>query len=210
MQQIQAMLTTISSICSPFMPSIILASSSPYRRELLGRLGISFDHISPDIDESALPDESAAQLVSRLSQQKAQAVASDYPHHLIIGSDQVACLDGTILVKPGSSDKAMAQLGACSGKTVTFYTGLSLLNSKTGQQQTAVELFSVKFRVLDKAAIERYISAEQPLDCAGSFKVEGLGISLFEQLIGDDPNSLIGLPLIKLVDMLQAEGIAIP
>ena len=192
------------------MLPIILASSSPYRRELLGRLAIDFDCISPDIDESALPDESPEQLVSRLAQQKAQAVAADYQQHLIIGSDQVASLGQTILTKPGNSEKAKAQLGACSGKTVTFYTGLSLLNSKTGQQQACVELFSVKFRVLDKAIIERYISAEQPLDCAGSFKVEGLGISLFEQLIGDDPNSLVGLPLIKLVDMLNTEGIAIP
>lgn len=192
------------------MLPIILASSSPYRRELLQRLAIDFDCISPNIDESALPTESAEQLVSRLAQQKAQAVAADYPQQLIIGSDQVASLGQTILTKPGNSDKAMAQLGACSGKTVTFYTGLSLLNSKTGQQQTCVEPFSVKFRMLDTATIERYISAEQPFDCAGSFKVEGLGISLFEQLIGDDPNSLMGLPLIKLVDMLRTEGVAIP
>ncbi|WP_339337759.1 nucleoside triphosphate pyrophosphatase [uncultured Oceanicoccus sp.] len=192
------------------MLPIILASSSPYRRELLQRLAIDFDCISPNIDESALPTESAEQLVSRLAQQKAQAVAADYPQQLIIGSDQVASLGQTILTKPGNSDKAMAQLSACSGKTVTFYTGLSLLNSKTGQQQTCVEPFSVKFRTLDTATIKRYISAEQPLDCAGSFKVEGLGISLFEQLIGDDPNSLMGLPLIKLVDMLKTEGVAIP
>ncbi|ARN75531.1 Maf family protein [Oceanicoccus sagamiensis] len=192
------------------MLPIILASSSPYRRELLGRLAIDFVCSSPDIDETALPDESPQQLVERLAQQKAQAVAADYPQHLIIGSDQVASLGQDILTKPGHSDKAQAQLAACSGKTVTFYTGLSLLNSKTGQQQSCIEPFSVKFRHLDTATIERYIAAEQPFDCAGSFKMEGLGISLFEQLQGDDPNSLVGLPLIKLVDMLKTEGINIP
>ena len=192
------------------MLPIILASSSPYRRELLGRLAIDFGCSSPDIDESALPDESPHSLVKRLAEQKAQAVAADYPQHLIIGSDQVASLEQRILTKPGNNENAKAQLSACSGKTVTFYTGLSLLNSKTGQQLSCVEPFSVKFRVLNEATIERYIAAEQPLDCAGSFKMEGLGISLFEKLNGDDPNSLVGLPLIRLIDMLKTERIAIP
>ncbi len=192
------------------MLPIILASSSPYRRELLGRLALDFDCSSPDIDESALPGESAQALVKRLAEQKAQAVATSYSQHLIIGSDQVASLEQYILTKPGTIENAKAQLGACSGKTVTFYTGLSLLNSQTGQQLSCVEPFSVKFRVLDEATIERYIALEQPLDCAGSFKMEGLGISLFEKLIGDDPNSLMGLPLIRLVDMLKTHGLNIP
>ena len=146
----------------------------------------------------------------RLSLQKAQAVAKKCPNALVIGSDQVACIDNTILGKPGDREGAIEQLKAASGRRVNFYTGLSLLNTATGRQQTLCEPFTVYFRRLQQDQIERYLDAEQPYNCAGSFKSEGLGISLFERLQGDDPNTLIGLPLIRLVEMLNAEGIQVP
>ena len=192
------------------MPPIILASSSPYRQSLLQQLGIEFECHSPDIDESALDGESPSALAARLAEQKAKAVAEHYPNALIIGSDQVASLDGNRLGKPGNHTNAFIQLQSCSGREVNFYTGLCLYNSATCKQQLSVETFSVVFRELSTVTIERYLNKEQPYDCAGSFKVEGLGISLFERLEGDDPNSLIGLPLIKLVTLLGNEGVLIP
>jgi len=190
---------------------LILASSSPFRRELLTRLGLDFDCVSPDIDEQRGDNEPAEQLVQRLALEKAQAVASGLPDALIIGSDQVAVLNnGKVLGKPGSRDKAVAQLLAASGSTVTFLTGLCLLNAQTGAQQICCEPFAVQFRQLTTEMAERYVDKEQPLNCAGSFKSEGLGITLFERFIGEDPNSLIGLPLIRLTDMLAKEGIALP
>jgi MAF protein len=192
------------------MLPLILASSSPYRRQLLARLGLKFDCQSPNIDETPLPGEKPQQLVKRLAEQKAAAVATDHPEALIIASDQVAALDGNILSKPGTDENALKQLSACRGRSVTFYTSLCLLNSQTGHQQLIVEPFTVHFRQLDEEQLKRYIAAEQPLDCAGSFKMEGLGISLFERLEGDDPNSLIGLPLIRLVSILQREQLEIP
>lgn len=191
-------------------PALILASRSPYRRELLTRLSLAFDCASPDIDESPLPQETVAALVGRLSLAKAQALAARYPQHLIIGSDQAASLNGRIMGKPLSHARAMAQLEAASGQTVRFYTGLCLLNTFTGQAQQAVETVDVNFRPLSSAEIERYLRREQPYDCAGSFKCEGLGVSLFESLEGRDPNSLIGLPLIRLCAMLRAEGLQLP
>jgi MAF protein len=189
------------------MPSLILASSSIYRRQLLAKLGLAFDYISPNIDESPNSKESPQALVERLAQQKALAIAKDHPKHLIIGSDQVACLEQVILTKPGNFENAYRQLKHCSGKTVNFYTGLSLINSVNGNKQTATETFTVTFRQLSDTDIKNYLHREQPYDCAGSFKVEGLGICLFEKLSGNDPNSLIGLPLIKLIDMLHNEGV---
>jgi MAF protein len=189
------------------MPSLILASSSIYRRQLLAKLGLAFDYISPNIDESPNSKESPQALVERLAQKKALAIAKDHPKHLIIGSDQVACLEQVILTKPGNFENAYRQLKHCSGKTVTFYTGLSLINSVNGNKQTATETFTVTFRQLSDTDIKNYLHREQPYDCAGSFKVEGLGICLFEKLSGNDPNSLIGLPLIKLIDMLHNEGV---
>jgi septum formation protein len=192
------------------MLPLILASSSPYRRQLLAQLGLDFECRSPDTDESALPEESPQQLAARLAYQKALAVAEQHPNALIIGSDQVACLDDKILSKPGSIDKAIEQLTLCSGRAVNFYTGLCLYNSRRNSNQQKLECFTAHFRQLSPEQICRYIKAEQPLDCAGSFKVEGLGISLFERLEGNDPNSLIGLPLIQLVTMLNKEGLALP
>ena len=192
------------------MQPLILASSSPYRQQLLARLGLPFSCQSPDIDESSKPGETAPELVSRLAIEKAKTVARDHSNALIIGSDQVATLGDNILTKPGNVERALEQLLACSGKTVTFHTGLCLLNSKSQQYQSIIEPFTVYFRELNEAQLQRYIKKEQPLDCAGSFKMEGLGISLFERLEGGDPNSLIGLPLIQLVKMLANEGIALP
>ncbi|MCV4268799.1 Maf family protein [Pseudomonas capsici] len=192
------------------MPSLLLASSSPYRRELLERLRLPFVCKSPDIDESRHPQESAIDLVQRLAREKAQALASDFQDHLIIGSDQVAVLGDRILGKPHTFERALEQLSAASGTTVTFLTGLALLNSRTGHCQVDCVPFSVHMRNLDRDSIERYLHAEQPFDCAGSFKAEGLGVSLFRSTEGSDATSLIGLPLIRLVDMLINEGVSIP
>jgi septum formation protein len=190
-----------------FMQPILLSSSSPYRRELLGRLGLTFEWSSPNIDESPLPDESADALVARLSIAKAKAVASANPQHLIIGSDQVAVLDDQIIGKPHTHENAVKQLRAVSGRKVIFKTGLCLLDACTGESQVSVEEFTVYFRELSDEQIHHYLTYEQPYDCAGSFKCEGLGIALFSKLTGDDPNTLVGLPLIRLVDMLQHAGI---
>ncbi len=192
------------------MQPIILASSSPYRRQLLSRLGLPFESANPAIDETRFPSEQAQTLVKRLSEAKAQALRSAHPEALIIGSDQVAEHQGEILCKPGSRERAIAQLTATSGQRVSFHTGISLLNAKSGMLQTEAPTYTVHFRPLTRQQIERYVDAEQPFDCAGSFKMEGLGISLFEKLEGDDPNTLIGLPLIRLVAMLAREGIAVP
>lgn len=192
------------------MRPLLLASSSHYRRELLSRLQLPFTSCAPDIDESPLPGETAEQLVRRLAEHKARALAEHYPGHLIIGSDQAAVLGRDILGKPHTFERAKLQLQAASGSKVTFLTGLALLNSETGTIQTDCVPFTVHFRTLDEARIERYLKAEQPFDCAGSFKAEGLGISLFRSTEGEDVTSLVGLPLIRLVDMLLNEGIDIP
>jgi MAF protein len=192
------------------MLPLLLASSSPYRRELLSRLRLPFTCASPDIDETRIADEPADQLVRRLAHDKAQALTTAYPGHLIIGSDQVAVLGDRILGKPHDFERARAQLLAASGQRVTFLTGLALLNSETGRCQVDVVPFSVQMRMLDLPRIERYLRAERPYDCAGSFKAEGLGVSLFQSTAGADATSLVGLPLIRLVDMLLEEGVQIP
>lgn len=192
------------------MLPLLLASSSPYRRELLTRLRLPFTWASPDLDECRQHDEPAVELVRRLAQQKAQALAASHPDHLIIGSDQVAVLGEEILGKPRTFERACEQLLACSGQQVTFLTGLALLNSATGHCQVDCVPFTVTLRTLNQAQVERYVSAEQPLDCAGSFKAEGLGVSLFQSTHGCDGTSLIGLPLIRLVDMLHKEGVQVP
>lgn len=190
-----------------FMQPILLASSSPYRRALLTKLGLTFDWASPDIDESALKDETPDALVQRLSMEKAKTLAPAHPDKLIIGSDQVAVLGNLILGKPHTHERAFEQLREASGKVVTFKTGLCLLNASTGKVQIAVENFQVHFRELSDSQIHHYLRHEKPYDCAGSFKSEGLGIGLFSRLSGDDPNTLIGLPLIRLIEMLNNEGI---
>jgi septum formation protein len=190
-------------------PSIVLASSSPFRRELLSRLGIEFSSHSPDIDESARPGEAPEAMVLRLAESKARAVAKLHPDALIIGSDQVATIDGEILGKPGRHERAVEQLMQASGKRVSFLTSLCLFNSATQAVQLAVEPFHVVFRELTREEVESYLHKEQPYNCAGSFKSEGLGICLFQRMEGDDPSSLIGLPLIRLVDMLRNEGVDI-
>ena len=191
-------------------PPLVLGSTSPYRRELLQRLGLSFDIASPHTDEQRLPDEPAEALVRRLAAAKAKSVARFHPEALIIGSDQVAVLDQEILGKPGNHERAVAQLRAASGRTVRFLTGLCLYNSALGREQVEVVPYSVTFRRLDDERIERYVDREQPLNCAGSFKSEGLGIALFERMEGNDPTALIGLPLITLVTMLSQEGVPLP
>lgn len=188
------------------MPELILASTSPYRRLLLEKLGIPFTCAAPEVDELPLPAETPRHLVLRLAQTKAQALANRYPHHLIIGSDQVCVLDGEITGKPHTEENARKQLKKASGNIVTFYTGLALYNSVNGQLQTECEPFDVHFRHLTEQEINHYIQKESPLNCAGSFKSEGLGIALFERLEGRDPNTLVGLPLIALCQMLRREG----
>ncbi|WP_336366849.1 Maf family protein [Marinobacter sp. C2H3] len=184
---------------------LVLASSSPYRKALLERLGLPFDCASPDIDETPLPGERPDILATRLACTKAAALADRYPDAWIIGSDQVAALpDGTLLGKPGSHERARAQLAASQGGQVTFHTGLCLLEARPdGRRLTHCEPFTAHFRTLTDQEIDRYLRREQPYDCAGSFKMEGLGIALFERLEGRDPNSLIGLPVIALIDMLR-------
>ena len=189
--------------------TLVLASTSVYRRELLERLQIPFQIASPDVDETPLPGESAKQTSWRLSRQKAHAVASHYPDALIIGSDQVALLDQQQIGKPITHDNAVRQLIAMRGKTVIFYTALSLLNARSGDIQTEVAENRVSFRQLSDIEIENYLCKEQPYHCAGSAKSEGLGIALFSKMEGDDPIALIGLPLILLVGMLNKQGVTI-
>jgi septum formation protein len=188
---------------------IILASTSIYRSQLLSTLQIPFETASPDVDETPLPGESARQTSQRLSQLKAQAVAQQFPDALIIGSDQVALLEGEQLGKPLSHDNAVRQLRAMRGKTVDFFTAVSLFNSSTKEMQTALAETKVSFRDLTDDEIERYLHKEQPYHCAGSAKSEGLGIALIQSIKGDDPNALIGLPLIILIDMLKKQGVNI-
>ena len=189
--------------------NLILASTSPYRRELLGRLGLSFSTANPQTDESPLPSEAPEALALRLSEAKARAVMAEHPDALIIGSDQVATVDGQIYGKPGNHERAVAQLKALSGKTVNFFTGLCLLNARTGQAEVRGIPTLVTFRELSEREIENYLRREPAYNCAGSAKSEGLGIALLHSMQGDDPNALIGLPLIALCDMLRRQGVEI-
>jgi septum formation protein len=189
--------------------TIILASTSPFRKELLQRLGIAFVTAAPDVDETPLANETATALVRRLSETKARAIAASQ-NGLVIGSDQVATTDNNILGKPGTHERAFEQLRGLSGKRVTFQTGLCLLNTATDEVQLDVIPFVVEFRQLEDEQIERYLRHDQPYQCAGSFKSEGLGITLFERMQGDDPSALIGLPLIRLTGMLAQAGVLLP
>ncbi|HXE40845.1 MAG TPA: Maf family nucleotide pyrophosphatase [Azonexus sp.] len=188
---------------------LILASTSPYRRELLGRLGLPFEVANPQTDESALPGETPEALALRLSEAKAKAVAEAYPDALIIGSDQVATVDSQIYGKPGSHERAVEQLRALSGKTVNFFTGLCLFNARTGTADVRGIPTLVTFRELTDTEIDNYLRREPAYNCAGSAKSEGLGIALLRSMKGDDPNALVGLPLIALCDMLRQQGVAV-
>ena len=185
---------------------LVLASTSPFRRELLGRLGFPFDIANPRTDESPLPDEAPEDTALRLSEAKARAVAPLFPDALIIGSDQVAVLDGQAYGKPGTHDNAVRQLRTMRGRTVNFFTGLCLLDARTGQAQVCGVPTLVTFRDLNDAEIESYLRREQPYQCAGAAKSEGLGIAIIARMQGDDPNALIGLPLIALCDLLKEAG----
>ncbi|QSX38699.1 Maf family protein [Shewanella sedimentimangrovi] len=188
-------------------PKLILASTSPFRQQLLNKLALDFDTMDPGVDESPQEGEAPLALVERLAREKALAVAKrcDVPA-LIIGSDQLAVCDDHILGKPLTAENAIAQLKQQRGKTVTFYTGLALVDNRNMSCQSVVEPFEVRFRQLSDEQIERYVELEQPLWCAGSFKSEGLGICLFESLSGRDPNTLVGLPLISLCELLMNAG----
>lgn len=194
---------------STSLPRLILASTSPYRRELLSRLQIPFEAIAPDVDETPLAGESAAETSIRLAIAKAEAVGKDNPGALTIGSDQVALLNGQQLGKPGNFDNAMRQLQMMRGQQIVFHTALCLHNGKTGHNQAAVVPYTVTMRDYSDAAIRAYLEKEQPYKCAGSAKTEGLGITLIARMEGPDPNALIGLPLIELITMLANEGVSI-
>lgn len=191
-------------------PRIVLGSTSRYRAELLRRLIADFEQSAPGTDEAQLPDEAPAQRALRLAIAKAEAAAGSSRDALVIGSDQVAELDGMILDKPGTAERARAQLAASSDREVHFHTALCLLDTRDGRRHTHVDHTRVLFRELGTAEINRYIEREQPLDCAGSFKCEGLGISLFESIDNHDPSALIGLPLIALARLLRETGIDLP
>lgn len=189
---------------------LVLGSTSPYRAELLRRLGSDFEQRSPGTDETALPGETPAARALRLAVAKAEAAAEGLDDALVIGSDQVAELDGRMLDKPGTPERAHVQLAASSGRTVQFHTALCLFDTRTGQRHTHVDHTRVHFRVLSAEEVARYVERERPLDCAGSFKCEGLGISLFERIDNEDPTALIGLPLIALARLLRQAGVALP
>ncbi|MDF0533691.1 septum formation inhibitor Maf [Shewanella yunxiaonensis] len=186
---------------------LVLASTSSFRKSLLQKLGLPFITCAPDVDETPLPGESAQALVTRLAQAKATAGGKMHPGSLSIGSDQVAVIDGDIMGKPYTEAKACDQLARASGKAITFYTGLALYDDATKNTEVMLEPFTVHFRRLTDQQIANYVAREQPLYCAGSFMCEGLGIALFERLEGDDPNALIGLPLIALTRLLAKHGI---
>lgn len=188
---------------------LVLASTSPYRRELLSRLRVPFTVCAPDVDESPLPGEAPRETALRLARLKAQAVAPSCAGALVIASDQVAALAGKCLGKPGSHEKAVAQLEAMSGQCVMFHTALALLNTETGALQLAEVPTAVHFRRCTRNEIDRYLTAERPYDCTGSAKIEGLGIALVDRISSDDPSALIGLPLMQLISMLHNEGVQV-
>jgi len=194
----------------PHAPQLVLASSSGYRRQLLAQLKLPFATAVPNVEESPLSGEAPRETALRLACAKARAVQAAFPAALIIGCDQVAVVSGTLLNKPGDHENAVQQLRLMRGRQVSFLTALCLLNARTARIQSDVVTIAVHMRELSDAQIERYLRAEQPYDCAGSARIEGLGITLVEKLEGDDPNALIGLPLIRLCDMLRSESIELP
>ncbi len=201
----------MSSVIAPNAPlrQLILASTSLYRRELLGRLRIPFEVAAPQVDETPLPGEAPRSLALRLALAKAQAVAVQFPQAVVIGSDQVADLDGQPLGKPGQHDRAVAQLQSMRGRVVIFQTAVSVVCQASGFADTQLASVKVQFRELSDAEIEAYLQAEEPYDCAGSAKSEGLGIALLDQIDNDDPTALVGLPLIRTCQMIRAAGVRI-
>jgi septum formation protein len=189
---------------------LVLGSTSPYRADLLGRLGLAFEQRAPGVEETERPDEQPVSRAIRLAIAKATAAGEGLTDALVIGSDQVADLNGKLLEKPGSMERAHAQLSACSGHEVSFHTAVCVFDTASGKQYPYLDLTLVTFRRLQPDEISRYIAREQPLDCAGSFKCEGLGISLFERIDSNDPTALIGLPLIGLAKMLRKAGLTLP
>ncbi|MEP6998486.1 MAG: Maf family nucleotide pyrophosphatase [Betaproteobacteria bacterium] len=187
--------------------ALVLASASPYRRELLARLGLPFTTVAPAIDESPRPEEAPADTALRLAEAKARAAASAHPDALIVGSDQVADFEGVAIGKPRDATHALEQLRAMQGRTIVFHTGLALLDARSSRCRRALVDVASTFRQLGDAALEAYLARDKPYDCAGSVKVEALGIALFTRVASDDPTALIGLPLIRLTDMLIAEGL---
>ena len=194
---------------APCAPRLLLASTSRYRAELLGRLGLPFETRAPAVDETPRPDEPPRDYVLRLAREKAVAVFRQAPGCVVVGADQAAVLDGRLLGKPGTEARAREQLLAASGRSVEFLTGLAVAGPDPEQLRSEVVPFRVVFRRLDEAQIASYVERDQPLDCAGSFRAEGLGIALFRRLEGDDPASLVGLPLIRLVDLLADAGLPV-
>ncbi len=194
----------------PALPTLVLASTSPYRRELLARLGVAFETQAPEVDETAAPEESVPVLVARLAAAKAQAVAAKRTQGLVIGSDQAASLDGIALGKPGDAETACRQLKALSGRSVRFHTGVCVLDATDGRRWESMDETVVRVRDLSDAEIGRYVATEQPFDCAGSFKSEALGIALFDAIETSDPTALIGLPLIAVCRHLRAAGLSLP
>lgn len=191
-------------------PPLVLASTSPTRRELLGRLGLPFEVHAPQVDETALPGEAPTALALRLARAKAEAGAAQFPAHLIIGSDQVAVVGGQVLGKPGDRARAAEQLTLSSGRVMVFQTAVCLFNTVTGQIGTRLVPFEVQLRRLSAADIEHYLDREQPFGCAGSLRSEGLGVTLCRRMSGDDPTALLGLPLIALCELLRDQGLALP
>jgi septum formation protein len=188
---------------------LILASSSPFRKELLARLQLNFDCLAPEVDESILADEGALQYVRRLAETKARVIALQNPDAIVIGSDQCALLDGQILGKPGSHENALSQLRQAQGKRVMFHTAVCVLQLSTGFCAVEDVPFEVEFRQLSDHQLEHYLRVEEPYQCAGSFKAEGYGSCLFRRMHGDDPSALIGLPLFKLIEMLESTGVEV-
>ncbi|MGH8832621.1 MAG: Maf family nucleotide pyrophosphatase, partial [Polaromonas sp.] len=189
--------------------SLVLGSTSRYRRELLQRLQIPFEVAAPEVDETPLPGETPRLLAERLALDKARAVASVFPHAVVIGADQVAELNGLPLGKPGTHERAVAQLRQMRGQTVVFQTAVAVVCLESGFEQSSLAAVRVRFRDLTDDEIENYLRAEQPYDCAGSAKSEGLGIALLESIDNDDPTALVGLPLIRTCKMIQAAGVAL-
>ena len=194
----------------PLVRTLVLGSTSRYRRELLQRLGLPFTVAGPDVDETPLQGEAPRALALRLALAKAHAVAAQHPDAVVIGSDQVADLHGQPLGKPGTHERASAQLQRMSGETVIFQTAVAVVCAATGFEQVGLAPVEVRFRTLTGDEIERYLHAEQPYDCAGSAKSEGLGISLLDAILSDDPTALVGLPLIRTCRMLRAAGLTLP